>query len=287
MKTIPRRNILKVLFFLPITKLLSKSLPFFRISMQGELDDDIIIFNKFYNNDKLLEIVCYQMHNFSKKFRIGGNTLKSLQIPGYVKLKKDIQIDKNAITCIFTANEREDINNSKQLSFRTHYKSTSLFINDIEFFPSLIPENDDVKDYPTWYMKEESFASNYFRLWENATVLNGFVTGILGEHSIKLFNNENKLMAKSKINVNSNKPQQIRFDSFNNIPITNQHIFTEINNYLFDETENEQRDAYIMENGIYSVLIENSLGTVLIHLPYPCPYINTYYITLGEHYEHI
>jgi hypothetical protein len=248
--------------------------------MNGELDDDIIIFKRFYNSDDFKSVLCYQMHNMSKRFKFGSHVIPSSHIPGYVKINKEVEQEQNSITCISTANEREDIDNSKQLSFRTHYKNAPLYVNKMQLFPSCIPENLDVKDFPTWYLSEEDgFASNYYRLWENATVFNGFITHSKGKHIISLYNKSNELMAVSEIFVVDLKPQQIIFKTFNQKRITQKHIFTEINDFVFDGNNNtEVIDLDVQQNAIAKVVIENDLGVVNIDLPYYCPYINTYFI---------
>jgi hypothetical protein len=279
-----RRNFIKAIAatgsFLFLTPLFAKAKKYFNLKMNGELDDDIIVFKRYYNSDDFKSIVCYQMHNMSKRFRFGSHIVSSVHIPGYVKLKKDIEIEKDGITCISTANEREDVNPTKKLTYRTHYKSTRLFINEHTLFPSIIPENNDVSKYPTWYLAEEDgFASNYYRLWENATVFNGFITHEKGRHLISLYNKHNELMAVSKVDIQDTEPQQVIFKSFNSKPITKKHIFTEINDFVFDGENNTQEiDKEIQENAVFKVIIENSKGIVSIDLPYGCPYINTYFM---------
>jgi hypothetical protein len=252
----------------------------FNVSMNGELDDDLIIFKRYSNSDEFKSVLCYQMHNMTKKFNFGSHEVKSSHIPGYIKVNKNIEVEKAAITVICTANEREDIDNSKALLYRTHYKSTSLYVNTQELFPSLIPENNDVQGYPTWYLaEEEGFASNYYRLWENATVFNGFITHCKGRHSIFLYNANGVLMGVSEVDIVDLKPQQIIFKTFNDKPITKSHIFTEINNFVFNGEENtEVIDNEVRQGSITKVVITNENGLISIDLPYPCPYINTYYI---------
>lgn len=250
------------------------------IKMQGELDDDLIIFKKFYSNNKLKPILCYQMHNFTKRFSIGSNVVKSIQIPGYINIDKTIPVSNDGIVCLFTANEREDFKpGSKQLSYRTHYKSSALTVNNKTFFKELLPEKQKLNNYPTWYLKEEDYSTNYYRIWENATVLNGFISHERGEHTFYIYNKHDELMGNTSLNLSDEKVKKIKFKMFNGKKILNKHIFTEINDFVFDGKNNTKKiDDFIKENAITKVIIRNKKGLIEISLPYSCPYINTFFI---------
>lgn len=274
---INRRDFLLYTALLGSMNLYAKNKNSFRVKMEGELDDDLIITRNFYNTEDFKGIDCFQMHNFTGRFEIGSQVVKSTQSPGFIKYDKNIPVDKNSIISIFTCNERVAIHADKKLTYRTHYKSVPLYINNKMMFPSVIPENDDVKNYPTWYAPDEEHMSNYYRIWENAGVFNGFITHELGEHIITLFNKDNVAISTSSVNIVNDEVIQIPFKKILDKEITNKHIFTELDNFVFDGNEN-RNDIFIANNAAAKILIQNKKGLVSIDLPYYCPYVNTYYI---------
>lgn len=270
-----RRRFIGALAIAGTIPMFAKSTKSFNIKMKGELDDDLIINRHYYNKDTFKSIDCFQMHNFKRSFKMGSQAIRSSQIPGYIKYNKNIPIENNSIVSLFTANEREDRDSRKELSFRTHYKSVPLYINDKELFPSLIPEENDVVGYPTWYLKEELSATNYFMLWENAVVLSSFITHITGEHEIVLMNSKNNIVSSKTIDIKKDTQVKIKFDEVAGKKITKDHIFTEVDNNI-NLKENDCDDDFIRTNAVTKVMIKNRKGVVFIDLPYPCPYINTY-----------
>lgn len=271
-----RKFLYSLAFLFSSIKAFSQVTKTVNIKMNGQLDDDLIINRYYYNEEKFKSIICYQMHNFTRSFIIGSQKVKSIQIPGFIKFNKDIEIEDNSIIAIFTANEREDRDSRKKLTFRTHYKSAPLYINDKKLFPSLIPEENDVPGYTTWYGEDEENMSNYYKLWENSVVLSGFITHITGNHEIVLFNEANNVIGKSNFFMSNNEVKKIDFKFILEKEIINNHIFTEIDGNVYYEDGAD--DNFIKLNAVTKILISNSQGTVSIDLPYPSPYINTYYI---------
>jgi hypothetical protein len=249
----------------------------FKVEMFGALDDDLIINRYYYGKEEFKPITCYQMHNFTRSFLIGSQKIKSVQIPGFIKYDKNINVDENSVVAIFTANEREDRDPRKKLTFRTHYKSVPLYVNDKELFPSIIPEDDDVPGYPTWYGEDEENMSNYYKLWENAVVFTGLITHVEGETKIALINEIDEVIGDAKVFISKNEMKKIEFKNILNHTITNKHVFTELDNKICIK-ENDCDDKFIKKNGVTKIMITNKKGTIVIDLPYPCPYVNTYYI---------
>lgn len=271
-----RRSFLYFTAVLSASKLFGKVTKYLNISMNGDLDDDLIILKNKFSSFDFEVLDCFQMHNLAGKFNIGGTSCKSIQIPGYIEYNKNHTIEENEIISIFTANEREDRTNKKELMMRSHYKSTNLDINNVQFFPSVIPEKNDIPDYPTWYGIGENANYNYYQLWENAVVNTGLIFSASGEFEIILLDKENEIISHSKHYV-SKKTTIVKFKTIRDVKTIFTHPFTETDGTIFKDGK-KMDDKLIRKNAIYSIAIKNSIQElVIIPLPYPMPYINRIY----------
>jgi len=263
------------------------------IFMHGDIDDDLIITkNKFSSFDfEVLE--CFQMHNMRGKFNIGAVTCKSVQIPGYIEFEKNYTLKDDEVISIFTANEREDRSSMKHLMMRSHYKSAELKVNNTELIPSLIPEKDDVKGYPTWFGRGENSSYNYYQLWENAVINTGLVFARSGKYKIICLDAEGEFVAQETVEV-SKATQAVKFKSLRDAKSISTHPFAEVDGTVFDEhtemsddmmsddmiVSKTMNDKLIRKNAITTIAIENKVGAMtLITLPYPMPYINRIFVT--------
>jgi len=272
-----RRNFLKLPVFLSIP-LFAKNKEIENkktiIEMVGPLDDDLIIIKNTKDNNEILE--CLQMHNFTGKFSYDNKLWNSIQSPGYINFNKTYEISEDDIYLLTTINEREDLFSTKTLNQRTHYKSAPLYVNNIELFPSVLPEQNDVKDYPLWYAPDEDGAEyNYYQLWENAVVNCGLLFPNENERELLLIDNQNEIVSKTIIKPTSNSQKAI-FKNLRGKDIDFlSHPFTEVNNSIFEDNKT-MNDLEIRKNAVYKIAIiditTNELNT--IPLPYPFPYIN-------------
>lgn len=252
----------------------------FKVDMNGPLDDDLFIIKYNLNGDfKVQE--CFQMHNPSGKFYHDGKVCVSEHIPGYIDYNNTHEISKDNIVLICTANEREDFYDTKKLHARTHYKSCRLNINNETFFPSLLPEHEDVKNYPLWYGKDEDKSSyNYYQLWENSVVNTGLLFPDNSEREIILLSDKNAILSKA-VFVPTEESKRILFNKVAGNKINTRHLFAEIDGTVFSDGKN-MNDAFIKENAVSKMFIKNKTlnEETLIVLPYPTAYINSIYTKL-------
>jgi hypothetical protein len=221
---------------------------------------------------------CFQMHNVKGRFVHDGKICESEYIPGYIDYEKDNNLKEDEVVLICTANEREDFYDVKELKARTHYKSSPLYINGEEFFPSLIPERNDVKGYPLWFEKgNDSYNYNFYQLWENAVVNTGLIFPNNNKRKISFLDMDNKSISSTIINPTS-KVQKIKLDKVNNIKITSKHLFAEVDNTVFQDGK-EMNDKYIKQNSIFKLIIEDleAKKMTVLTLPYPTVYVNSFY----------
>ena len=84
-----RRGFLKKAIILPFVAQMalaeSKSNPI-RVSMNGDLDDDLIIIKASQEQWDVVD--CHQMHNPTKTFFLDGRAFDSTHNPGYIKYNK-------------------------------------------------------------------------------------------------------------------------------------------------------------------------------------------------------
>lgn len=289
-----RRNFCKIIALSPLlaTSLFSiQTNPIhekFNIKMNGELDDDLFIVK--VSKNKLNMSHCFQMHNPKNIFNYNGKSIVSTPIYGMIELDENIYTTKNEITLFFEANEREELFDLPKLRERTHFKAVELFINNKVLIPSLLPEKNDVPDYPTWFgsESEEGFCTidlkggpkndsifNYYKLWENAVCGTGILLPSSAEIEIYLFNDSGeKLFSYKEIvttepkNLLSNEVKVNSFDA---------HILTEIDGKIYSQFEIKTNDAYIKTNAITKMIIKYNEEYFNIPLPYPMPYPNRIY----------
>lgn len=242
-------------------------------TMNGDLDDDLfIIKNSFVKNGfEMLE--CYQMHNLTGKFYLDGQQFKSIQIPGYIEFDKQFNCDDTELYTFVTANEREDRNGSKTLMMRSHYKSVNLNINNSEFFPSIIPEKNDIPNYPTWYGTSENSNYNYYQLWENASINVGVVVPNKGLYEFIMLDINDEVVTKNTHRI-STQTSRLKLKDIRGVDVLKEHEFTELDGNVFSDSK-PINDTLIRKNAIYKIIVKNQDKKVTtISLPYPLPYAN-------------
>jgi len=261
-----------------------------KMTMNGDLDDDLFIIKMTKEDTNLIK--AYQMHNPEKRFQYNDVSIKSERIYGIVNFNDSYNINNQEVYAFMLANEREEFRPKKELSNRTHYKSTNLKINNIELIPSMLPEKKDIKNYQTWFNDPTEVCKdkpvnpdliysnyNYYQLWENAIVNLGLVvsTGsdieILAYNldGIEVFSYKGKL--KSQITI---KPK-IFSNIYNKI---DKHTFTESNGkvYYSKKQYRENNDKEIITNAINDIKITIDKKDYYMELPYPMPYINNIFV---------
>lgn len=289
-----RRNFCKIIALSPLlaTSLFSiQTNPIhekFNIKMNGELDDDLFIVKVTKDNLKMTH--CMQMHNPKNIFNYNGKSIVSTPIYGMIELDENIYTTKNEITLFFEANEREELFNLPKLRERTHFKAVELFINNKILIPSLLPEKNDVPDYPTWFGSdsEEGFCTidlkggpkntsvfNYYKLWENAICGTGILLPSSAEVEIFLFNEIGEKLFTFKEYI-TQEPKNLLSNEVKNKNF-NSHILTEIDGNLYSQFEIKTNDSYIKENAITKMIIKYNHEYFSIPFPYPMPYPNRIY----------
>lgn len=243
------------------------------VKMVGDLDDDLFVM-RATNEDWTIED-CYQMHNQSKRFTLEGKHFESIHIGGYIEFQKDYLLQKDEYLLIGLANEREDRDNRKALLARTHYKSAPLHVNGSIAVPSMIPENNDMPDVPTWFAPHEDMAVyNYYRAWENALVNVVLVFPKEGRYTVSLSNAEGDIVATETFDI-TGKVTNTRFKKTIHGPL-DEHPMTEIDGGVFlVEGKRQPVDEDVVRLCPTQVLIMDEVGgMVRIPLPYPFPYVN-------------
>jgi hypothetical protein len=260
----------------------------FHVTMNGELDDDLFIVKSTQKYTNMTH--CFQMHNPKNLFNYNGKAVVSTPIYGMIEYDEKLYATKNELTLFFVANEREEVFNLPKLRERTHFKAVDLFVNKKVLIPSLLPEKNDVPEYPTWFgsESEEGFCTldlkggpkdnsvfNYYKLWENAVCGVGILIPSSSFVEIFLFNESgerlftfNEYISTEPKNLISNEIKSKKFDS---------HIFTEVDGNIYSQFEVKTNDAYIMKNAITKVVIKYNNQYYDIPMPYPVPYPNRFY----------
>jgi len=248
----------------------------FSISINGDLDDDLIILKATPNNIKIVDI--HQMHNPNEVFKYNGDIYTIKHNPGYIRFNKDYTIThtNNEVYIVTLANEREEANIKERI--RTHYKSEKLFFNKKLFFPDLMPEYNSVPNYPLWFGKDEMPRAkredingdtyNYYNLFENTTVPFGIIVPKSGNIKLYLYNQKNELMYTYEENIFT-RPKRLKSNELKQGQL-NSHPLIEINNILHEVGKEEP----INNDYINTVVLEYENELYQIPMPYPIMYPN-------------
>lgn len=280
-----RRKFLKLTSIVPLfgTAVFSddntKNNEIFSISINGDLDDDLIILKATIDDSKIIDI--YQMHNPTGKLDYNGEIYNIEHSPGFIIFDKEYAIKNDEIYCICLANEREEASLPRNKRIRTHYKSEKLLFNDQIFLPAFLPEKNSVPNYPLWFntfdvpkidrRDTNGDTYNYYNLFENTTVPFGIVVPQKGKIKISLFNQNNELMYTFDENVDTNV-RNLKSNELKEQKI-GEHPFTELNNIL-----NIEEDSQIENNDyIETVIVEYKEKIFTIPMPYPLMYPNLIY----------
>lgn len=259
-----------------------------KVDMNGELDDDLFIVRASERYSKMTH--CFQMHNPKETFRYMGANIPSTPIYGVIDFNEKLDVSNDEVIVLVEANEREELFDIPELRARTHFKAVDLKIDDKILVPSLLPENNDVPSYPTWFGSEDSGdfcvigdplavdktkEYNYYKLWENAVCGTGIVFPYSCDAKIMLFNKDGKMLFDFDERITTRPSNlvsnQVREQGFNS------HILAEVDGNVFDEYETKTDDAYIKRNAITKMMIIFNSKTIEFELPYPTPYINRIY----------
>lgn len=280
-----RRDFLKTLAVMPLLSISAwssdniKTISHLAVSMNGFLDDDLFVMTA--NKDNWDIKACQQMHNPTTSFFLEGRVFPSVHIPGYIEYNQVHSIDKNEILVLALANEREEREPDKSLLDRTHYKSVELLIDKNILIPSMIPENNDIPDYTTWYdPSTDDGAYNYYRLWENAIVNVGIVVQVPGVYTIALINAEGDISATISTKVIEGQVSNPWFKESLAGPIQ-AHTLAEVDGGVFMHDKfRASDDKTVKELAAYNLLITTPVGhTIRVPMPYPFPYLNRMFIT--------
>lgn len=261
------KQIILILILFYITLYADKSVT---ISIKGDLDDDLFILTSRSDATEFLD--CFQMHNPTDRFFYDGEVVKSEKIYGLIDFNKTYNLTKDETLLIMTANEREEINPKRALLGRTHFKSVDMFADDKVLIPSLMPEYNDVPDYPLWFGEDEKpiipqkRGYNYYQLWENAVVNLGLVFGNRGRYTLYFINYQNKILFKKIVTV-TKKVQ--------NIKLLGSHPLTEADGTIF---AGDLKETDIKTKAIDALIIEHNSKRQYIKMPYFFPYINRIFI---------
>ena len=247
-----------------------------KLSMIGDLDDDLIILKS--NSSETVITNIYQMHNSSGIFSYDGNSYKIEHNPGYINFTKDLEIDENEIYIICLANESDDAGFSIDKRFRTHFKNEKILFNNEILLKALMPEYNSVPNYPLWFNEGDypvmqkfdvnGNTYNYYNLHENSVVQVGIILPKSAEVEIMLFNSKNDLKYTYKESVNSTC-NYLESNELKNGELKS-HPFTEVNNILNLDINNQiDNDEYITH------MVINHKGKLHnIKFPYPFMYPN-------------
>lgn len=253
------------------------------IDMKGDLDDDLFIIKTSSNKSDMLE--CLQMHNPRNEFIYQGDVVKSNPIYGIIDFDKKYNINENEILSLFVANEREELFDLQKLRIRSHFRAVDLKANKQVLIPSLLPENNDVENFPTWFGSEEDYCTvdgskvasyNYYKLWENATCGGGFIIKNPTSVTIKLYSSNNSLMFTAHQNVTS-KPKRIIYEEVINKKLDS-HVLVEVDGGVYGSIDNAPNDEFVKEFAITKAIITMNEINYEISFPYPLPYPNRLYL---------
>ncbi len=241
------------------------------VNIQGDLDDDLFILKSTPKKVEFLD--CFQMHNPTDKFFYDGKVIKSEKIYGLIDFNKSYNLTQNETLLVMSANEREEINSKRGLLQRTHFKSVDLYVNREVFIPSLMPEYDDIPNYPLWFGKDEKplipqkKSYNYYKLWENAIVNLGLIFGSRGDYTLYFINQKEQIIFKKEVQISSKSE---------NIPLLGSHPLMEVDGTVF--AGNFKDEKKIKEKAIDAIIIEKEGQKQYIKLPYLFPYINRIFV---------
>jgi hypothetical protein len=242
------------------------------VNFHGDLDDDLFIYKVSPHNIAFLD--AFQMHNLERNYVLfNGTKVLTKHNPGFLDLNKSYQLKNNEILVIITANEREERDERQELLHRTHYKSVELTVNKQVLFPSLMPENDDVKDYPLWFTSKH-FGYNYYQLWENASVNVGLIFPKSARSTIYCLDKEENTISKAKFTI-SKKFENIKFEK-TLLSKIGDHPLMEIDGSVFGQTPSN--DELLKKHAVKKFVIEYQDQILEIPLVYPFVYINRIFI---------
>lgn len=277
---IDRRKFLLISSLFISSSLLASKTKQNTISMKGDLDDDLFIIKSSSNNNLMTH--CFQMHNPKNIFNYEGNAIKSIPIYGNIDFKEKISLNNDEVACICVANEREEIYDLPKLRERSHFKAVDFFVDNKILIPSLLPEKNDVPNYPLWFGNENEACSleekptgyNYYKLWENAVCGVGLIFPKSGLIEIELYNENGDRLFGFNETINS-KPKQLISNQIKEEDFE-KHILAEIDGFVYHENSNID-DEFIKKNAIAIMIVSFDNQTIQITLPYPLPYPNRIY----------
>ncbi|MEV9477584.1 hypothetical protein ACOTVS_11200 [Aliarcobacter butzleri] len=275
-----RRDILKSFFFLPLLGLADSSSKKvdneFKISMFGDLDDDLIIIKATENKNLITDI--HQMHNSKGTFIYDGDSYQIENNIGIIQFSKKYKINEDEVYSVFLANEMDDMEYPINKRIRTHYKNEKLFYNKEIFLKHLMPEYDSVPNYPLWFNQGDAplidrldvngNTYNYYNLFENTVVQCGLVFPQKGKVQIMLFNHNNELKYTYEENIDKT-PKYLKSNELKNGNLEN-HPFVEVGNIL-NKSTNEPIDN---NEYLTHMLIVYQDKQYNIKFPYPAMYPN-------------
>ena len=280
-----RRNFLKISALLAYAgPLWAGNIRTLNIGMKGDLDDDLFIVKTKGLQSKMLE--CMQMHNPKKEFIYDGKVVESKPIYGMIDFVDKYTLGSNEIYSFFVANEREEIFDHPKLNMRSHFRAVDLYANGDVLIPQLLPEDNDVPNYPTWFGSEDEYCRidgvktveyNYYKLWENAICGAGIVISRSADVEIKLFSSEHKLLFTASQKV-TNKSEQVKFfDVVKNKPFT-KHLLAEVDGEVYKNEGKQPNDKYVKQYSIARAIVNIGKEKHIVIFPYPFPYPNRLYI---------
>lgn len=253
------------------------------IKMIGDLDDDLFVIKTNKQISTMTE--CLQMHNPTNLFLYNGVDVKSTPIYGVINFDKNIEIHNNEILSLFVANEREELDNSPKLRSRSHFRAVELFSDNEILIPSLIPENNDVPNYPTWFGNENEacvidptkpIGYNYYKLWENAVCGGSFIIKESGKVIIKLYNKDDELMFTFEEKITTKMKNLVSNETKEEL-ISN-HPLVEVDGGIFGDKIDRCDDERIKKNAITRAIITVKENQHEVVFPYPLPYPNRLYM---------
>lgn len=255
-----------------------------KLSMYGDLDDDLIIVKSKNNNNKILDI--YQMHNSKNEFIYEGNIYKSKINNGFMQFSKKYKIEDDEVMCVFTANEMDDAGYEINKRIRTHYKNENILINDNILLKALMPEYKSVENYPLWFNEgDKAFIEredingkpyNYYNLFENSTIQTGIILQKEENIKIMLFDKNSELVYTFEEKAEK-KPKYIKSKEFKNGELKD-HDFIEVGNILNENIDNQIENS----NYITEMIIQREKTSHKITFPYPMMYPNLISIVCVE-----
>lgn len=279
---IDRRSFLLISASAIASQLYATSKKLNTLTMNGDLDDDLFLIKSTPSDNTMTN--CYQMHNPKKNFIYEGKGIPSTPIYGTIDFKSNFMLKHNEILTVYVANEREEFFDAPKLNARTHFKAVSFNMDGKSLIPPLIPENNDVPNYPVWFGDEnvactidetKSKDYNYYKLWENAVCGVGIILPESGSVIIELYNEDNEKMFTFNNNIDSTPKNlvsnEIKFNGFE------KHVLAEVDGHVFSSDNTMETDEYIKKNAITKMVVNYSSKTFQITLPYPLPYPNRIY----------